>query len=222
MLKPTYFYIDIETIPTDRTDVIESFAAQVKPPATYKKPESIAQWMAENIDSEVESMHRKTALDGAFGQVCVIGFAIDDDAPDAVFEGSEADILNRFSKLLEILQCDRYTTQFIGHNITGFDLRFLVQRYMVNRIPVPNVLRSAANAKPWESEKAFDTMVQWSGVGNRISLDKLCKALYIPTPKGDLDGSKVWDYVIDGKLNEVVEYCKRDIEATREIHRLIK
>lgn len=222
MIKPTYFYIDIETIPTDRTDVIESFASQVKPPATYKKPESIAQWIEENLASEIDAIHRKTALDGAFGQVCVIGFAMDDGPADAVFEGSEADILNRFARLLELADCDRYTTQFIGHNITDFDLRFLVQRYMVNRIPVPPVLKDAAFAKPWDIHKVFDTMTQWAGIGNRVSLDKLCKALSIPTPKGDLDGSKVWDYVKAGKLNEVVEYCKRDIEATREIHRIIK
>jgi predicted PolB exonuclease-like 3'-5' exonuclease len=47
----------------------------------------------------------------------------------------------------------------------------------------------------------------------------LCLALSIPTPKGDLDGSKVWQYVQDGRHEEVAAYCRRDVEATRQVHR---
>ncbi len=92
-----------------------------------------------------------------------------------------------------------------------------MQRYIINSIRPPLVLKRAAEAKPWETEKVFDTMIQFAGVGNRISLDKLCLALSIQSPKGDMDGSKVGQYVADGRLEEVSEYCKRDVEATREV-----
>jgi predicted PolB exonuclease-like 3'-5' exonuclease len=62
-------------------------------------------------------------------------------------------------------------------------------------------------------------MTQFAGHGNRISLDKLCLALSIPSPKGDMDGSMVNQAVKDGRLLEVVEYCKRDVIATREVYR---
>lgn len=104
----------------------------------------------------------------------------------------------------------------------NFDIRFLLQRYIVNQIPVPFIIRYAANAKPWESERVYDTMVQWAGVGNRISLDKLCLALNIESPKGDLDGSKVYDYYLQDRLEEIAEYCKRDIEATRQVFKRMK
>jgi hypothetical protein len=72
-------HLDIETLPTDRADVIDMLAASIKAPAQYKKPESIAQWLEENKASELDALHRKTALDGAFGHICCIGFAIDDE-----------------------------------------------------------------------------------------------------------------------------------------------
>ena len=214
-------YLDIETLPTERADVIDMLASQIKPPATYKKPESIAQWLTENRESELDSLVRKTALDGAFGRICCFGFAIDDQPADT-FVGTETDILAGVSTLLNALNSDRYTTLIIGHNICGFDLRFLLQRYIVNQLPVPFLIRYAANLKPWESDKVFDTMTQWAGVGNRISLDKLCMALGVNSPKGDLDGSKVFDYWKAGRIAEIAEYCKKDVEATRQVFRRMK
>jgi len=64
-------------------------------------------------------------------------------------------------------------------------------------------------------------MVQWAGTGGRIKLEKLCKALSVPSPKGGIDGSMVWDFVRNGKIEEVAEYCKRDIVATRKVHQIM-
>lgn len=210
-------FIDLETRPTDRADVIDMLRANVKPPATFKKPESIAAWLEENTVSEVDAAHRKTALDGSFGQVLCIGFAVDDEPASTFISGDEKQVLSLFADYMNSQDFDKYTTQIVGHNVLSFDLRFLLQRYIVNQIPVPFIIRYAANVKPWESEKVFDTMVQWAGVGQRISLDKLCMALGIDSPKGDLDGSKVYDYYLHDRLEEIAEYCKRDIEATRQV-----
>ena len=62
-------------------------------------------------------------------------------------------------------------------------------------------------------------MIQFAGVGNRISLDKLCLALSIQSPKGEIDGSKVAEYVAAGALDQVAEYCGKDVEAVRSVHR---
>lgn len=215
-------FIDIETLPTDRTDVLDMLSASVKAPAQYKKPDSIASWMEENKASELDALHRKTALDGAFGRVCCVGFAVDAEPADTFHKGAEAEILCGLATFFNSMGGDKYTTLFIGHNITGFDLRFLVQRYIVNRIPVPFLLKHAANAKPWESEKVFDTMVQWSGAGNKISLDKLCMALNIPTPKGSITGATVYDEWLKGNIEGIADYCKKDAEATREIFKRMR
>lgn len=212
--------LDIETVGTSRKDVIDYIAATVKPPATYKKAESIEAWHKEQGPDAIAEAVAKTGLDGAFGQVVCIGYWLDDMESPFVLHGlNERELLESFSKMLKecIDEKDVMTTSIVGHNVSSFDLRFLMQRYIINGIRPPFVIKRAAEAKPWESEKVFDTMVQFSGVGNRISLDKLCLALSIPSPKGDMDGSMVGQAVADGRIIEVAEYCKRDVSATKEV-----
>lgn len=214
-------YLDIETVPTDRADVREYIAATVKPPATMSKAETIAKWMTESKPEAVEEAIAKTGLDGSFGRVCVIGWAWGDDAAHSEYsENDERELLKHFAKCMNLRPpTTHYETTVIGHNVSAFDLRFLTQRFIVNGIKPPLVIQRAAQAKPWEAEKVFDTMVQWAGVGNRISLDKLCLALGIPSPKGEMDGSMVAEYVADGRIGDVAAYCIRDVEAARAVYR---
>jgi predicted PolB exonuclease-like 3'-5' exonuclease len=212
--------LDLETIPTDRAEVRDYIAATISAPAQMKKAETIAAWEANDKPAAVEEAVAKTGLDGSFGRVCVIGWAVDDGEPMTVASADdEGYLLREFAMRLVIPPSERHTTTVIGFNCAAFDLRFLTQRYIVHGIKPPMVIARAAQAKPWESEKLFDCMVQWAGIGGRISLDKLCLALSIPSPKGELDGSKVWQFVKDGRIAEVEAYCKRDVEAARAIWR---
>ncbi len=212
--------IDIETIGTQRQDVRDYIAKSITHPGNISKPETIEKWHLESKPAAIEEAVAKTSLDGAFGQVVCIGYQLDDDAQASVIYGlDEPTLLSEFNCALEAIpKSERFTTTVIGHNVSAFDLRFLMQRYIVNGIRPHIILARAAQAKPWESEKVFDTMVQFSGVGNRISLDKLCMALGVPTSKGDMDGSKVGQAVADGRLADVATYCQRDVEATRAVY----
>lgn len=217
-----YLTLDIETIGTDRADVRDYIAATVTHPGNISKAETIAKWNEECRPAAIEEAVAKTGLDGAFGRVCVIGYAIDDRPVATIYsDDDEAWLLHEFAANLNALvpANERHTTCIVGFNCASFDLRFLTQRFIVHGIKPPMVIARAAQAKPWESEKVWDCMVQWAGVGGRISLDKLCLALGIPSPKGDMDGSQVWQFVKDGRIEEVAAYCKKDVEATRAVHR---
>jgi hypothetical protein len=213
----TKIYLDIETLPTMRDDIKAELCANIKPPGQYKKPESIAEWFEREGAEALDQEYRKTALDGAYGEIIVIGVAIDDEDP-ITLSGEETDTLPQFNKFLDSI-LRPYDSLVVGHNVIQFDLRFLMHRYMIRGIKPHTVIRRAAQAKPWDGEKVFDTMVRWAGAGNRVSLDKLCKAFSIPSPKGDIDGSKVMDYVRDGRMAEVAAYCGKDVEATRQIYK---
>lgn len=246
----TYLYLDIETIPAQRPDVLDEIRngkqaeldaalAAVAPPGNYKKQETIDEWMANEapkaraklqagFDAEVDEAYRRTGLDGAYGQVCVIGYALDDGEAaylkaDDLTAAGEVVLLESFSCVLTDLipKRDYLSTTVIGHNVAAFDLRFLVQRHIVTGVRPHIIIARAAQAKPWEQEKVFDTLIQWAGTGAKAggTLDKLCKALSIPSPKGAIDGSKVWDFVQAGRIDEVADYCARDVAATRAIHR---
>lgn len=222
-----HLYLDIETIPAQRPDVMAEIAATIKPPATFKKAESIAAWHETEAPAAIDEAYRKTGLDGAFGQVCVIGWALDDGEPiiqfveDWAAERSEHRLLSAFASNLKesVPLSDELSTTIIGHNVANFDLRFLVQRSIVNSIRPHGIIARAAQAKPWETERVYDTMVQWAGVARTISLDKLCKALGVPTSKGGITGATVWDEVKAGRIDDVAKYCAADVVATREVHK---
>jgi 3'-5' exonuclease len=231
-------FIDIETIPTQRDAVrdyissslrqqIEADMQAVRAPSNYKDADKIAAYVADKRkelqDSFAASVAEKikaTGLDGSFGHICCIGWACDDELAECIANDTdERVLLQTFAERLRLSPSERFTTTVIGHNVSSFDLRFLTQRYIVNGIRPPMAIARAAQAKPWESDKVYDTMIQWAGVGGRIGLDKLCLALSVPSPKGDMDGSMVAEYVAAGRIEEVAEYCKRDVEAARAVWR---
>jgi predicted PolB exonuclease-like 3'-5' exonuclease len=63
-------------------------------------------------------------------------------------------------------------------------------------------------------------MHEWSKWGREhVSLDLLARALGIPSPKECLDGSKVYPFYRAGKLAEICEYCKCDVDTVRQVYR---
>lgn len=212
---------DIETIPCADPAIIAEIEAGVKPPGNLKKAETIAAWERDEKPAAVLEAVRKTSLDGTYGRICCIGFAVDDEPIECAF-GNEADVITNFFRWLEGAArisnyTDRQSAVFVGHNILSFDLRFLWQRCVVNGIRPPAIIPFAA--KPWDG-KVFDTMTAWNPDRDRkISLDKLCRALGVPTSKGDLDGSRVAEYWQAGRHQEVAAYCMGDVEAVRQCHK---
>ena len=190
------------------------------------KDKALEMWVErfrdEKLEDAVQDEYRKTSFDGGKGHIAVIGMAIDDEYPFASYtvDGNgdfdvsvERDVIqSAFNEINSVFNpATDMRPVFIGHNVTGFDLRFMFQRAVVLGIKPPSII--PFNARPW-NEHVFDTMVAWAGVGNRISLDNLCKALGVEG-KGSIDGSQVWPMIQEGRIAEVAEYCRHDVEITR-------
>lgn len=216
-------FFDIETVPAQDPAIREELSAAITAPAQYKKPESIAEWLAANREAEADAAWLKTSFDGGVGQACVIGWAIDDEEPKVLQIGDlsrddEADMIEEWFRELQREHSGTHGTRprFIGHNIIGFDLPFLWKRAMVLNVRPP--LWFPRNPKPW-SESVCDTMLLWDPAQRAGgSLDRICRLLKIPG-KGDIDGSKVWPMVREGRIAEVAAYCRDDVERTRAIYR---
>ena len=204
-------YIDIETIGTEDPAVIAEIAAGISPPGNISKAETIAAWEQDKKPAAVAEAVARTSFDGGAGRVICFGYAIDDNTPQTIV-GSERAILENVWRLLPPMS----NATAVGHNV-GWDVRFLWQRFVVNDIRPPSWLRAAVNAKPWQ---LADTMTLWNpDRDKRISLDKLCRILGIQTPKGELDGSKIWDAYRAGEIERITEYCAADVIAMRECYR---
>jgi hypothetical protein len=212
----TDVYIDIETIPSQSPALLAKFRADVKAPAQYKKPESIAEWMADNADQAALDAMAKTSFDPAYGHICTIGYAHGDGdvrTNHAEVLKDEAEILRAF---FASLPSDTYAAPtFIGHYISGFDLRFILCRAVVLGVPIPPCI--PRDVKPW-AKGVFDTMTAWAGARDTISQDRLCEALGLEGKSG-FDGSMVAAAWADGRHDEIAGYCADDVRKVREIHR---
>ena len=210
-MKP--FFFDIETIPAQDPAIKAELAAAVTAPAQYKKPESIAEWLAANRDAEAEAAWLKTSFDGGVGQVVCIGFADGDGKAHSYSVDNLTNTAER--RVLEDFFCvvvDAGHRTYVGHNIIGFDLPFIWKRCMVLGIKPPGFF--PRNPKPW-SELVQDTMLLWDPTQRAGgSMDRICRLLGIPG-KGDISGADVWPMVQAGRLDEVAAYCRGDVERTR-------
>ncbi|ARK86092.1 hypothetical protein [Burkholderia pseudomallei] len=191
------------------------------------KDKALEMWVERFRDEKLEETAQeelhKTCFDGGKGHIAVVGLAFDDRAPSAwtATDGSGNFNIARERDMLAVAFAEIFAAFnpssdmrpiFVGHNITGFDLRFLFQRAVVLGIKPPSII--PFNARPWDAH-IFDTMTAWAGVGNRVSLDNLCKALGIKG-KGGISGADVWPMIQQGRIAEVAKYCKHDVEITRE------
>ena len=212
----TPFYFDIETIPSQLAGIRDDLAKTIEPPGNISKAETIAAWHAEKKPALIEDTYLKTSFDGGVGQVVVIGFAVGDGEPYSYSVGDLSRAAER--GIIEDFFCavtDAGPVQFVGHNVIGFDFPFLWKRAMVLGIKPPWTF--PRNPKPW-GETVADTMLMWDATQRAGgSMDRVCRLLGIPG-KGDMDGSKVWPHVQAGKIDEVAEYCRSDVERTRAMH----
>jgi hypothetical protein len=186
-------FMDIETVPTDRSleenGLLES-----------------------QIQIDEADLIKKLSLSAATAKILCLCYAIEPPVGSAVqvFEGEETEIIKNFWKLA--VDCNL----FVGHNILDFDLRFIYQRSIIHQIKPSRDLPFAR----FRNAPIFDTMHEWSKWGREhASLDLLSRTLSIPSPKETLDGSKVYPYYRAGKVADIVNYCKCDVDSVRQVYR---
>lgn len=209
-------YIDLETVGTDDPAIIAEIASTITPPGNYKKPETIAAWEQGEKRRAVEEAVAKTCFDGGYGKIVCACFAVDDGNVWTITDTPETRLIKT---LFDGIVCEAGAdVTLVGHNIT-WDLRMLYQRAVVHGIEPPPVLLKAMRARPWDDCIA-DTMTLWHPDRDRkISLDKLCKILGVQSSKSEMNGSMVAQYYKEGRLDEISNYCKLDVEAVRACYK---
>jgi predicted PolB exonuclease-like 3'-5' exonuclease len=188
-------YLDIETIPLAEKDLwaLKESYQDVQPEVSFD-----------------EYVHQ-TALSADWGRIFCIGYALDDSRAQVLCE-KEEDMLVKFWDLAK--DADR----FIGHYILGFDLPFIYRRSAALKIEPPVWLTAAKR-----DVMVHDTKLLWKwwnkGIKVSSSLEHLAKHFGLPSPKTRMSGQDVYDYYRTGRLDEILDYCKKDVETTREIYK---
>ena len=150
-------------------------------------------------------------------------FTIDEDAIEtfrikSFYSENEQDVIQGFACLLNGHFYDKYHHTLAGHNVKEFDIPFLCRRMVIHQIKLPNLMR-ISGARPWQIPHILDTIELWKfgDYKNYSSLDLLCSVLDIPSPKDKMDGSEVSGAFWNGRLDEIKDYCEKDLVATARV-----
>jgi hypothetical protein len=220
-------YIDIESIPEQpEFESKRAIAETISHPAAMKKAETIREWneglgkYAGEKEAAIDKAYRSTSFNGAKGQICSISFAVADrEIISFTDRDGEKALLSSFvealMKELDIAGHGQRPPFFIGHYLSGFDLKFLFHRLVINGIQTAFDLHFNGR----HDQHYYDTMIAWAGYKDRISQDNLCKALGIEGKPDGIDGSKVWDFYKEGRIDEIEEYNRDDVDKVRQIHK---
>lgn len=193
-------FFDIETIPApeSKRELVVSILESKKNNSRNAYPPS------------KEDLYLSTSFDGTFGQICCIGYIKEgEEITKGVIKGTEDEILEKFWEVAKDVEL------FVGHNIYEFDLPFIFKRSIILGIKP----RFDINFARYRNQPIFDTMKEWEKWSQGAQkLDTLAKVLDLPTSKDEMDGSMVWPYYQQGKIDEICTYCMKDVELTRQVY----
>lgn len=211
-------FLDIETVP--------QYPDYNSMPPDWKvlwdnKSVSLLKYYEEETN---ESLYPRAGIYAEFGKIVCIscgfiqGSGLEKKLHIKSFYGdNEKIVLAAFCEMLKKWSANEQ--KFLcAHNGKEFDFPYLCRRLIINDIPIPSIL-NISGKKPWEVNH-FDTLELWKfgDFKSYTSLNLLAHCLGIPTPKDDIDGSKVWSvYWIDKELDRIVTYCQKDVLTVAQI-----
>jgi 3'-5' exonuclease len=209
-------FLDIETVPQfEKYELLPAHFTDMweKKCATFKKED----------DETPEILYRRAGIYAEFGKIICISvgcFTNDDTFRIKSFYGhDEKKLLIDFSDMLQ-KSFNTPDKLLCAHNGKEFDFPFMCRRMLINQLPLPAIL-DIAGRKPWEIAH-LDTMELWKfgDYKSYTSLILLAAIFGIPTPKDDIDGSKVWQvYWEEKNLERIVTYCQKDVLTVAQIFR---
>jgi hypothetical protein len=179
-----------------------------------------------------EAVHERTALYPGLGKVIAIGmWLVDEDRGMLLLEGkteaahdwekvpsskiqrgNEVELLETFWKM-----ASARGLRLVSYNGRGYDGPTLMVRSAQLGV------RPSINLLPYRYDISahcdlMEIFTFQGGVRDRYSLDYWCRRFDIESPKGSIDGSQVARAYRDGRIEDIGEYCLRDVRATAQLY----
>ncbi len=220
-IPPSYniLFLDIET-------VSQQAAYTSLDPEWQQLWDRKASLLIRNKEEETpETIYSRAAIYAEFGKIICISCGLIQGSTaskklilKSFFGDDEYKILQDFADMLN--KWDNENSKFLcAHNGKEFDFPYICRRMIVRQIPLPAILQLAGK-KPWEVNH-LDTMELWKfgDYKSFTSLSLLAATLGVPTPKDDIDGSKVGEvYWKENNLDRIVTYCQKDVLTVAQLY----
>ena len=138
-----------------------------------------------------------------------------DEYPDWMRPMTEADLLRAFWTLAGAART------VVTYNGRGFDVPFLVNRSLIHKIPARvDLLSNRYSLRPHLD--LLQVMRQGTYSSGPTSLDVVCWALGLESPKGQMDGSMVAPAYAKGEIEEIARYNVADVRATTGVYQRVR
>jgi predicted PolB exonuclease-like 3'-5' exonuclease len=198
---------DIETIPQ------RAPLSEIQQEELTKK---INRYMARRPEEDEEEV--KNLIMGTspyFGEIVTIGLYFNDSDGDesTALIGDEEEILNRFWTIL-----NKFKGVFVSYNGLTFDIPFILKRSMKYKILPTN--REFLKTRRYTTYPHFDVkeVIADFNKYEAPTLHLACEHLGIPSPKeGEVKANEVAQAFADGRIQEIADYCVRDVIATFKV-----
>jgi hypothetical protein len=131
-----------------------------------------------------------------------------------ILTGDEPTLLEQF---WQIVTRGRQRPRLVSFNGRGYDGPFLMIRSAQLGVPC----RRDLVPYRYDIREHCDLSDVLGFFGSRresYSLDYWCRRFDVESPKGSIDGSQVARAYRDGRIDEIGEYCLRDVRATAELY----
>ena len=211
-------FLDIETVP--------QYPNYNEMPEEWKTLWGLkAQYLIRNKEDETfETIYPRAGIYAEFGKIICISCGVIQAAGIGKkiiiksFAGDDEKlVLHGFLEMIKKWAAGE-PKYLCAHNGKEFDFPYLCRRLIIDNLPIPSLL-NISGKKPWEINH-LDTMDLWKfgDFKNYTSLNLLAHSLGIPTPKDDIDGSRVWEvYWKEKNLPRIITYCQKDVLTVAQI-----
>jgi DNA polymerase elongation subunit (family B) len=211
---------DIETVP----------AAEVR-----KLPPTIARALATSAERSDSDESKVMSLSPLFGKVVSVAIGDgesppgeeeitalvvppvgreEDEYPDWIRPMSEAQLLSCFWHLASTAEL------IVTYNGRGFDVPFMVMRSLIHGVPPKvDLISNRFSLRPHLD--LYDVLQPRRGLGPG-SLDVMCWALGITSPKDVMDGSMVAPAYGRGEIETIATYNVGDVRATSALYQHVR
>ncbi len=134
-----------------------------------------------------------------------------------ILRGSESQLLSAFWKTVGA-EGGRKRPRLVTYNGRGYDGPVLMVRSaQLGVAPTRNLV---PNRYALEQHTDLMDVLNFQGaMRDRYSLDYWCRRFDVESPKGSIDGSQVGRAYREGRIEDIGEYCLRDVRATAELYR---
>jgi hypothetical protein len=187
-------------------------------------------------EEERETVRDRTALYPGLGKVIAIGlWNLDKDrgylllegehaephewerVPRSdVFRGEEKQLLERFWEVV-----GRKRPLLVSFNGRAYDGPILMIRSA--QLGVPPAQNLCGNRYRVDRHLDLDEVFTFYGAWREhYKLDYWCRRFDVESPKGSIDGSQIARAYREGRIEEIGEYCLRDVRATAELYRRLE